>query len=265
MIGVSARPVKSVATTAAPPARKPVYLDGVERMRVRAGDAALAIVRRGWETVRLPIARISRVIASRSVDWDSEALILCLRHAVPIIFLDTDGQALGACQSCAPKRTAFAELIEEAVDDSRWNQLRDNWLRRRRASVLSAWRTAAQSRGNPVAVGDWLAYHRDYVYRNELPGAISREIDGWLYALVTESLQKHGIPARYGDTTSTPYNLARDLTALLRAELHFHGGRMLAAADGPRALARLFEGWARCHDALVVEHLADLKKTLRPN
>ena len=96
MIGVSARTVKSVATTAALPARKPVYLDGVERMRVRAGVAALAIVRQGWETVRLPIARISRVIASRSVDWDSEALILCLRHAVPIIFLDTDGQALGA-------------------------------------------------------------------------------------------------------------------------------------------------------------------------
>ena len=124
----------------AQPARKAVYLNGIERIRVRAGADALAVVRPGRDVARLPISRISRIIASRLVDWDAEALLLCLGHGIPIIFLDTAGHAAGICQPRQLRADSLNTLIESAMDQAQWPQRHENWLLHRRSMILADWR-----------------------------------------------------------------------------------------------------------------------------
>lgn len=248
---------------AAQPARKPVYLNGIDRIRVRASAEALAVARPGRDVARLPIARISRIIASRLVDWDAEALILCLNRGIPIIFLDTSGHPAGICQPRHLRADSLSTLIESAMDQPTWPQRHENWLLHRRSIILADWRKRQEYIGGSAWLGDFHAYQRDYVHRNEFPESTKPEVFGWLLGLVVETLHGHGINTRYCGCQPTPFDLATDLTTLLRAELFFHGERMLeAAADNLPAQLRLFEAWSRAHGAIIERHLFDLRKNL---
>lgn len=254
---------RSAGQVTAQPARKPVYLNGIDRIRVRASAEALAIVRPGRDIARLPITRISRIIASRLVDWDAEALILCLEHGIPIIFLDNTGQATGICQPRHLRADSLGTLIESAMEQASWPQRHENWLLHRRSIILADWRKNQEHIGGSAWLGDWHGYQHSYVHRNELPESTKPEVFGWLLGLVVENLHGHGINTRYCGCQPSPFDLAIDLTALLRAELFFHGERMLEAAeDDLPAQLRLFEAWSRAHGAIIERHLFDLRKNL---
>ncbi len=254
---------RSAGKAAAQPARKPVYLNGIDRIRVRASAEALAVVRPGRDVARLPITRISRIIASRLVDWDAEALILCLEHGIPIIFLDNTGQASGICQPRHLRADSLSTLIESAMEQATWPQRHENWLLHRRSIILADWRKRQEYIGGSAWLGDFHGYQRDYVHRNEIPESTKPEVFGWLLGLVVETLHGHGINTRYCGCQPYPFDLAIDLTALLRAELFFHGERMLEAAeDDLQAQLRMFEAWTRQHGAIIERHLFDLRKNL---
>ena len=264
---VFTRPAATTARSAgkvnAQPARKPVYFNGIDRIRVRASGEALAVVRPGRDVARLPMTRISRIIASRLVDWDAEALILCLEHGIPIIFLDTAGRATGVCQPRHLRADSLSTLIESAMEQAAWPQRHENWLLHRRSIILADWRKHQEHIGGSVCLGDWHGYQHSYVHRNELPESTKPEVFGWLLGLVVETLHGHGINTRYCGCQPAPFDLAIDLTELLRAELFFHGERMLEAAeDDLPAQLRLFEAWSREHGAIIERHLFDLRKNL---
>ncbi len=245
------------------PARKAVYLNGAERLRVRASGEALAIVRPGADVARLPIARISRVTASRRVDWDAEALILCLENGIPIIFLDAVGRPVGICQPRHLRADSLSTLIESAMEQAAWPQRHENWLRHRRSIIVAEWRKRQERNGGSAWLGEWHGYQRNYVHRNELPEAGTPEVLGWLLGLVVESLHVHSLNNRYCGCQPAPFDLATDLADLLRAELFFHGERMLKAADGDlQTQLRLFESWTREHATIIEQHLFDLRKNL---
>ena len=245
------------------PARKAVYLNGTDRLRVRAGAEALAIVRPGGDVARLPIARISRITASRRVDWDAEALILCMERGIPIIFLDTTGRPVGVCQPRHLRADTLSTLIEGAMEQAAWPQRHENWLRHRRSIIVAEWRKRQERKCGLTWLGEWHGYQRDYVHRNELPESSTPEVLGWLLGLVVESLHAHGLNNRYCGCQPAPFDLAMELTELLRAELFFHGERMLNAADGDlQTQLRLFEAWTREHAMIIERHLFDLRKNL---
>lgn len=248
---------------AARPARKAVYLNGTERLRVRAGAEALAIVRPGGDVARLPIARISRITASRRVDWDAEALILCLERGIPIIFLDTGGRPIGICQPRHVRTDSLGTLIESAMEQAAWPQRHENWLRHRRSIIVADWRKRQEALGGSAWLGEWHGHQRNYVHRAEVPETTTAEVSGWLLGLVVEKLHANGLNHRYCGCQPQPFDLAMDLTELLRAELFFHGERMLEAAEGDlRAQLRLFEAWTREHASIIERHLFDLRKNL---
>ena len=245
------------------PARKPVYLNGAERLRVRANGEALAIARPRGDIARLPVSRISRIVASRLVDWDAEALTLCLMSGIPIIFLDSHGNPAGICQPRQARADSLEELIESAMNLATWPQRHENWMLHRRSIIVAEWRKRRERRGDEAWVREWQDYQRDYVHKNQLPQSVTPELSGWLLGVVAQELQARGLNTRYWGCQPEPFDLAGDLVTLLHAELHFHGERMLEAANGDlQARLRLFDGWTREHDAIVERHLFDLRKNL---
>lgn len=62
--------------------RRPLYLGAAAR-RVRLDGPALCVDVEGRAAARVPLRRLSRVVAHRAAEWATPALVACLEAGVP--------------------------------------------------------------------------------------------------------------------------------------------------------------------------------------
>ena len=108
---------------------RPLYLQPSLPARVSLDNAvALRIHISGQSGLRTPLAKISRVVCNHQVQWDSDALVACLQHGIPIAFMDARGKSIGWCFGARRRETTLANLLARALAADDWNQRFDPWL-----------------------------------------------------------------------------------------------------------------------------------------
>jgi hypothetical protein len=242
------------------PARKPLYLATRNPVHIDAGATWLVLRRTDAPTARYPLARISRIVCNQNANWSGAALALCLRHQIPVAWVDGRGRPLGSALSRLGKCDPLGVALESYVELPDWPARFDNWLARRRLEVLTtcAVRALRESRAPDAAA--FAELKRQYVHNRTHPRGFCPEAEGWCHALVVSRLHERGVHTRYWGYDGQPMEIADELCALLWAELNIECGAMPAAADGGRTLMLMFESWAHGHEARLLAHLADLHR-----
>lgn len=241
--------------------RKPLHLDGrTHPIEVTAAGPALAVTR-GARRMQFPLARLSRILVCGRVHWQAEALSLCLRHQVAVVFLDGRAQPIGAALALQPRPGALDELLSEFVDRPHWRERYDNWLRSRRLRVLFEWRQRRAAAGAPLTRAEWDEAVRARVYVPE--SVASGPLPGAAYALALVVLARAGVRTRYRAFDGGELSLGVDLGRLLQLRAALQLGTLAQRLHGCDALkARAFEAGAAEHEAFAVELLERLRRRL---
>jgi hypothetical protein len=242
-----------------PPPRKPLHLDGrVQAIEVRLRGPALAILR-GPQRLELPLARLARVFVCGNVLWDAAAIGACLRHQIPIVFLDGRAQPVGSALPLAGRTSQLGELLAEWIDRPQWRAQYDDWLRAQRFRVLRLWRRRRAEAGRPVDPAEWSEAVRSFVYLDE-PEFASPHASG-CYARALALLLRAGARTQYRGWDGGVLPLAADLARLADRSVALEMGTVAAALDSEAALkARAAEGAAAEVDELLLDLLARLRR-----
>lgn len=241
--------------------RKPLHLDGRRRaIEVRAAGPALA-VQRGERRITVPVARIARVLACGRVHWDSAALVLCLSQRIPIVYLDTQAQPIGATLPLIARTGTLDELLQPFLDRPDWRYRYDNWLRSQRLRLLQQWRRERARAGRPVPREQWAEEVRAFAYRGEPP--FVGPYPGASFALVVTTLLRAGVRSQYRAADGGTLALASDLARILDRYTALHTGSVAAAAESNGSLtAQAASAATPEHEALVVRMLQRLRRCL---
>jgi len=246
------------ATDALAPGRRALYLMTRRRMVVRTSAGSLAVFERTGCRGRYPLARISRVISTRHVDWRGEALTACFTAGIGIVFVDGRGAWYGSCAPALVRPSPMSELLEELVTDSRWWATFDNFMRHLRSRILLAW--LADHPGMDAA--EEVAWRRCYVYRGQVPIALGFDYRGLVRALVEAHLHANAVRVRYRNEDGTELDLAAHLSDLVYGRLVLEAGTLQHAARNADAAIRFFESAEADHVQVLEQALASLRRLL---
>ncbi|MDE0373743.1 MAG: CRISPR-associated endonuclease Cas1 [Rhodospirillales bacterium] len=113
---------------------KPLYLKGVEPLKVSLDGPALKVSQPGAADRRFPLRRVSRVIVSNRVTWSTRALLACADEGITVCFLSRDGTPRARWTGRPSPRSEFLQRWHDFVDRPDWREL------------FAQWRTAARRR-----------------------------------------------------------------------------------------------------------------------
>jgi hypothetical protein len=241
--------------------RKPLHLDGrVHPIDVGVSGPALAVAR-GARRMQFPLARLSRILVCGRVRWEAEALALCLRHRVAVVFADGRAQPIGAALALQARPGALDELLAEFVDRSRWRERYDNWMRSQRLRVLLEWRRRRTAAGAQPSCAEWVEAVRSNVYLPQL--AARGPSYGACYALALVVLARAGARSQYRAFDGGVLALGAELASVLDLRVTLSLGALAHGFDEHESLkARGFEAQAAAHEAFVVTLLERLRRRI---
>ena len=121
---------------------KPLYLKGVEPLKVSLDGPALKVSQRGAADRRFPLRRVSRVIVSNRVAWSTRALLACADEGITVCFLSRNGTPRARWTGRPSPRSEFLQRWHDFVDRPDWQELFTQWRTavRRRAVRFCALR-----------------------------------------------------------------------------------------------------------------------------
>lgn len=219
-------------------------------MRVLLDGPALRVRRGGKADVLYPLRRLSRIVVSRQVNWENEALLRCLAADVPVTFLDPKGRVAGVCLGPGRRHPGLTEAWREFVERPDWHIGYRDWFT---AMERKAIREAA-SRLN-LRLGDYrsasVRRHFSALLQSKCPDVEFRpailHFKGLTAALAIQVVQAAGFnPVRIGDGRERA-DLAHDGARLLEWDIgvlliqHACAGQNVASAPAGKDLACFFE------------------------
>lgn len=229
-----------MAMSSTTPDLKPLYLDGVQPLAVKLDGPALKVMQPGRSPGRYPLRRLSRVVVSGAVDWDTPALIACLRAGVVVTFLDEDGELAGLCVGAATGGVNLRERLAEFALRPDWPEYYANWY-------------AAMERRGILGLVNRLSLRVDDLrpatvrrcYAQRLAGMASPRVaqrvvsylEAALAACAARTAADCGIPAALLTDEGQDYRLTRDLGRLLGWEARVLAARLLGK-DWPQGMPR---------------------------
>lgn len=107
---------------------KPLYLPASAQLQVAVDGPALRVKASHRAAQWLPLDRISRVLSAIDVQWETPALIACLRAGVPVIFIDGYGNAQGFCYGPRHRENSLTSLLVELIERPDWDDHYQAWL-----------------------------------------------------------------------------------------------------------------------------------------
>lgn len=249
---------------------QPLYLEAGMAWHVRLdAGVALHVSAPGRARSLYPLRRLARVVCGSQSNWDTDALLACLRAGVPVVFHDGQGDTVGWCFGPRRRETTLEELLREGLGQPEWPERFARWrLAACRREALQALRaTGVQSlRLDAPAVRSRLAN----LHRLRLGVAAGP----WLRALqrVADGLAAEALHHAVGDASLIGYaspglHLGAELGALLEWRLHrlLHEApaqELLVQAPGRFAAAAVQSRGAALHRACG-DLLGDLEHQLR--
>ncbi len=108
---------------------QPVYLNAPGVRRITLEGPALKVQSRDRADRFLPLARLGRIVCRGPVQWSTAALMQCLKHGIPVTFLDPDGREIGHCFSAYPAGEPLDELLAGYLAQADGPVRLADWLR----------------------------------------------------------------------------------------------------------------------------------------
>jgi len=249
--------VLNQARTAAPGARA-LYLGARDKKQVSCTDEALVVHNQRRQTLRYPLARVSRVVSSTETDWSGRALALCLKNGIGITWLDGRGNALGTCYPLQRRHPTFATAVELLTETPEGLARYTNWLRARRMEVLVRWGKTHAEQINPAM---WETTKREWVYGQRFTAHLPMALRGHCLAWVGAQLSEHGLHPQLWGPEVQPVDLDHDLCELLWAEMNLCAGSLADSANAEVATTTLFERWNASNGSALLLHITSLYRT----
>lgn len=235
---------------------RPLYLGHAGgHKRVAHTTEALVITNTQGQTLRYPLARISRVVSSPAVDWAGGALTLCLKHGITITWADAKGHPLGNASPTPPSHSPHLNALTLLLEHPEGPAHYQHWQRSRRMAVLIHW---GQTSAQPISPAHWENTKREWVYRGQLAPHLPHAVHTHCHAWVVAQLNSSHLPTQLLDARAAPVPLAHDLTQLLWAQMNLCSGPLADTTQTERELADLFERWHTAHGAALHLHLGAL-------
>jgi hypothetical protein len=252
---------------------KPLYLCPSASVAVRLDGPALAVF--GEQAPQsFPLSRLSRIIVSGAVEFETQALLECAEHGVPVTFLAPDGTPRAHFDGRRSRGNDLRQLLLDLVDRPDWFERYADWRAAvERRAILAA------LRGSCVALDDlrFPAIVRSRLDRlaESLAGMraavdVARRFEGLLEAHVVSVLDQRALIAATAPATPIGPDLARDLVRVVRWYLEplrigwlrrrnrweRHGGS--ADAPTPTEVVRLYERRSRRTQNIIERQLSSL-------
>ena len=77
---------------------------------------------------RIPLRKLSRIVSSNAVTWETPALIECLSRGIPVEFVDRKGAQLGWCFGPRRREATLSQLLALALESEDWKELYPVWF-----------------------------------------------------------------------------------------------------------------------------------------
>lgn len=135
--------------------RLPLYLGGDASVRLDDGPSLVAS-RPGMAPLRVPLERCSRIVAQADTKVESDALLACMRHGVPLVWLDQGGP-LALCAPAQSRALDWPELLWTAMAHPDWKTRYESWLGAQRAMALRSLGARHGFEGFPAHEQRWWA------------------------------------------------------------------------------------------------------------
>lgn len=245
------------AHTAAPGARA-LYLGARDRKSVTCTAEALVVRNERQQTLRYPLARVSRVVSSSVTDWSGDALALCMKSGIGITWLDGRGNALGTCYPQCRRHTPFATAVEMLTESPEGFGRYNNWLRARRMEVLVQW---GRRRADHISPTLWESTKRDWVYGRRFTVHLPVALHGHCLAWVGAQLAEQGLQPELWGPEAESVDLDHDLCELLWADMNLCAGSLADATQADEPVTALFERWNAGNGGALMLHITSLYRT----
>lgn len=249
---------------------RPLYLDPGYARTVQLDGPALYVTGERRAAGRYPLSRISRVIVRGDVELRTAALLACLEHGVPVVFLDAAGNPRGACFGNHRRERALGSLLRELLELDNWRDYYGVWLAAmERRAILRATSTLRIELRDLRADRAWNGcVNRVAGGHNQKEPArtLYRYLQGLVTAHTAEGLYRAGINADTLYWKRAGLNLVEDI-----AKLQFWGlhelvqdfVRAKSTDDIAKCLTIAFEQKSMHFDVTLKEWLNQIEQWIR--
>jgi hypothetical protein len=195
---------------------RPLYINSAET-QVKLDGPALRISMPCSADRWFPLQRLSRVVSSNRVEWETSALLACAAHGITISFLDAAGALIARCIGRVDAHDRLNQRLEQFLFRDDWQTLYAQWL----AAVNNmAQRSVLRRSGlrvtESLGAGNLLRlFQTGAASMHALPAyeAIGCEVRSLLLAMITQWLTDSRIEV--SSFNSAEFNLASDLADVL--------------------------------------------------
>lgn len=202
---------------------RPLYLQSPLPVTVRWETPALSVRHRGRAPRLFPLARISRVLVSGPVEWETAALLACADRGIPITFLEGDGELRAYLFGTSQRRAGLLYRLTDLLDRPDWRDRYDTW----RESMLSLARRSLLRRlgMDPMrsprleVLGDRIMLLLEAQIGPASTTSVERRILGYCHGIAAEALADAGLDAAHSRYIDEYLDLPGDIAVLLRWDL----------------------------------------------
>ena len=241
---------------------KPLYLHSPPALHVALDGPALRVQAESTAPRLFPLRRVSRVVVSGDVAWDSQALLACADQGITVSFLEADGAPRARLIGKSGKRNELRQRLADFLDRPDWSELYAQWTQamQRREARLCAWRLRLDLETPNRLIGAVVrARLLRYVEPREIK-RIQRWLRGLLYARAGAALRDLGLGAELELFAGLPNDLSSMLMWSLYPELLIWTMRRSARArcrgnafvPEPRMIVTFCEGQAAALDSRLM-------------
>jgi len=197
---------------------RPLYLDGVAGAWVEWDDPALKISVPDRAPQWFPLSRVSRVVVTGPVNWQTPALLACTDQGITITFLDETGDVIARCLGKSGQRQCIRQRLADLLARPDGEARYDDWRQAmRRMVVQSTAKSLLRNKQTQVTPQELLAFFIEQ--RARLPiqpaNAVYRKIQGLLAADVAQLLLEQNLDARSELLQEHWLDLHKDFSDLL--------------------------------------------------
>ncbi|MGZ8136334.1 MAG: CRISPR-associated endonuclease Cas1 [Methylococcaceae bacterium] len=214
---------------------RPLYIDGQEGTWVKLDMPALKVTCADRADLLFPLQRISRVVVTGSVCWDTDALLACADQGIAVAFLSDDGELRGRWLGKGGERQTFIQRLADLMTRPDGVELYEDWYdAMERMVVGSAAGKLLRDKQQTVTESELRAFF-DY-QRQALPVLASDRIyaavRGLLSAQLVQLFQNIGLDAKSELLQERWLDLPNDFAGLLFWDLEIPLLNWLENLDG---------------------------------
>lgn len=235
-----------------------LYLGARSQKHIGCTEEALVVRNAEQQTLRYPLARVSRIVSSPQNDWSGAALELCMRHGVSITWLNARGDALGSCRPHTASTPRAAVALEAMLETPEGYERYLAWQRQRRMNILERW---AETQGTRITPWQWETTKRTWVYGGNIPSVhLPAQFRGLCHAYCVYMLGQHRLSEAWWGPKAEPILLDVALTSLLWGEINLCTSAVAHSAHAYAEQTTLFERWLAANGAGVTAHIRSLER-----